>query len=150
MLALQAFFATCLEREPTQTPKILLSVSRHVPLEETREVNLRLCRAFVECRDGKAMSCVASVLRHQRMKALTMDFMVQNMGYEEPQGRLRITRYILEHLTRGGSESTFSVGDLTKIFFAATQRFLNEPDKLLLGPACRSAASDSSVMWLYK
>ena len=27
-LAAQAFFATCLEREPTQTPKILLSVSR--------------------------------------------------------------------------------------------------------------------------
>ena len=73
----QAFFATCLEREPTQTPKILLSVSRHVPMEETREVNLRLCRAFVECSEGgKGMACVASVLRHQRMKSLTMEFMV--------------------------------------------------------------------------
>ena len=76
-LATQAFFATCLEREPTQTPKILLSVSRHVPMEETREVSLRLCRAYVECGEGgRGLACVASVLRHQRMKSLTMDFMV--------------------------------------------------------------------------
>ena len=79
-LATQAFFATCLEREPTQTPKILLSVSRHVPMEETREVNLRLYRAFVECEGGKGMACVASVLRHQRMKSLTMDFMVSQIS----------------------------------------------------------------------
>ena len=45
-------------------------------MEETREVNLRLCRAFVECDGGKAMTCVASVLRHQRMMSLTMEFMV--------------------------------------------------------------------------
>ena len=73
--ATQAFFATCLEREPTQTPKILLSVSRHVPMEETREVSLRLCRAYVECGEGRGLATVASVLRHQRMKSLTMDFM---------------------------------------------------------------------------
>ena len=83
----QAFFATCLEREPTQTPKILLSVSRHVPMEETREVNLRLCRAYVECGEGKGLACVASVLRHQRMKSLTMDFMVSIFDLRDGRGR---------------------------------------------------------------
>jgi hypothetical protein len=87
--ALQAFFLTCLEREPTQSPKILLSVLQHVPMEETRQMNLRLCKTYVECAggaSGKALQGVAAVLRHQRMKRLTMEFMVQNMGYEDPQG----------------------------------------------------------------
>ena len=48
------------------------------------------------------------------------------MGYAEPQGRLRITRYVLEHMT-SNADSTLSTSVLTKIFFAATQRFLNEP-----------------------
>ena len=53
------------------------------------------------------------------------------MGYAEPQGRLRITRYVLEHLTTSRSSdaaaAAFSPAELTKIFFAATQRFVNEP-----------------------
>ena len=50
---------------------------------------------------------------------------MQNLGYAEPQGRLRITRYVLEQMTQ--SEAALSSAELTKIFFAATQRFLNEP-----------------------
>ena len=49
------------------------------------------------------------------------------MGYAEPQGRLRITRYVLEHMTTDSDVDAFSSSVLTKIFFAATQRFLNEP-----------------------
>ena len=53
------------------------------------------------------------------------------MGYAEPQGRLRITRYVLEHLTTSRSSdaaaAAFSPAELTKIFFATTQRFVNEP-----------------------
>ena len=50
---------------------------------------------------------------------------MQNLGYAEPRGRLRITRYVLEQMTQ--SEAALSSSVLTKIFFAATQRFLNEP-----------------------
>ena len=37
--------------------------------------------------------------------AYCLNLQVQNMGYAEPQGRLRITRYVLEHMTTARSDA---------------------------------------------
>ncbi len=126
--ALREFFLACMEKEPTLSPKILLSVIEHVADgDEAREVNERLCKFYVvggTSAGGKARQGVALVLKHPKMKRHTLDFMEAYLRkYQEPQGLLRVMGFVQELV--GDAREKLDPALLTKLFLSATLRFVN-------------------------
>ena len=127
--ALKAFFLNCLEREPAHSPKILMSVLKYVPMDETREVVGKLCKTYVECNQERTVQAIFSILRHQRMTDFTTEFMLQNFVYEGIDGRRKAVRFVAEMMEL--PKDVVKCDTLPKLFLISSQRLMNEDQDLI-------------------